>query len=311
MPGIKSKKSNPANGKPATGKNSLRVNTRIAVKKTYKLYIGGKFPRSESGRYLKVNDSTGNHIANISRASRKDFRDAVVASGIAFRAWSKASAFNRGQILYRIAEMLEGRKEQFVTEQVQMGIPPNLALRDVEFALDRLVHYAGWADKFQQVFSSVNPVSSSYFNFSMLEPMGTVGLIAPQDRGLLGLVSTIAPVICGGNAAIVFASESNPLIAMSFAEVLHTSDLTGGVVNLLTGLQKELGSHFSSHMDINALVYCGNDEEESAVLEKKCAGNVKRFIKWCRNNWEDQEAFGPYFISDLQETKTTWHPVGI
>ena len=212
--------------------------TRVPVDKTYKIYIGGKFPRTESGRYFTLDDADGAVIANLCRGSRKDFRNAVVAARNAFDGWSASSAYLRGQILYRIAEMLEGRSDQFVAELALQGLSKRKAKKEVESSIDRLIYYAGWSDKYQQIFSAVNPVSSSHFNFSVLEPTGVVSVIAPDDTSLLGLVSNIAPVIVGGNTCVVLASEALPLCAISFAEVLHASDVPGGVVNILTGFRE-------------------------------------------------------------------------
>src|SRR5262245_62634698 len=236
------------------------MNDRVPVAKTYKLYVDGKFPRSESGRYYPLERDGGPLIANVCRASRKDFRDAVVAARTAFAGWSRASAYLRGQILYRIGEMLEGRREQFVAELQLQGASKARARTEVTSTIDRLVHYAGWADKYQQVFSSVNPVSSSHFNFSLPEPTGVVAVLAPESNALLGLVSNVAPAIAGGNTVVVLASQSLPLSAVSFAEVLHASDVPAGVVNVLTGFRDELAEQFASHMDVNAVVYCDGDD---------------------------------------------------
>jgi len=281
---------------------------RVPVAKTYKIYIDGKFPRTESGRYFELQDSSGNMLANICRGSRKDFRNAVVAARNAFAGWSGASAFLRGQILYRIAEMLEGRQEQFVTELVLQGISKRKAQREVEATIDRLIYYAGWSDKYQQIFSAVNPVSSSHFNFSVLEPTGVVSIIAPDDSGLLGLISNIAPAIVGGNTCVVLASETMPLCAVSFAEVLHASDVPGGVVNILTGYREELTGQFASHMDVNAVVY--NDNEVAGDVQIKAADNLKGVIGRADRNWSKEAGQDPYLISDTQEVKTTWHPIG-
>jgi acyl-CoA reductase-like NAD-dependent aldehyde dehydrogenase len=291
--------------------SSPTTSARLPVLKTYKIYIGGKFPRTESGRYYLLKDSSGAALANVCLSSRKDFRDAVVAARAAQSAWAGKSAYNRGQILYRIAEMLEGRAAQFVHELTQTGSTPAAARAEVERAIDRVLYYAGWSDKYQQIFSSVNPVGSSHFNFSMLEPTGVVSIIAPQDSGLIGLVSTIAPVIVGGNTCIALASTAKPLAAVTLAEVLATSDLPGGVVNILTGERKELVEHFSSHMDVNATIYCGQDTTELATVRTKAANNVKRAICYDRADWLADGAQSPYFILDTQEVKTTWHPVGV
>lgn len=281
---------------------------RVEVLKTYKIYIGGAFPRTESGRYYPLSNKKNEVIANVSLSSRKDFRNAVVAARGAFAGWSSRAAFNRGQILYRIAEMLEGRKAQFVDEIVRQGGTARQAELEVQQAVDRCVYYSGWCDKFQQLFSAVNPVASSHFNFSVPEPMGVVAAIAPEDTSLLGLISVIAPIIAGGNACVVLASESKPLCAVSFAEVLATSDLPGGVVNILTGTSKELHSHFSSHMDVNAMVYCRHDEAEKKLIAENASLNVKRVFFWDKD-WAQEEAENPYLIMGLQEVKTTWHPV--
>ncbi|MBL4654588.1 MAG: aldehyde dehydrogenase family protein [Bacteroidia bacterium] len=284
---------------------------RLNVLKTYKIYIGGKFPRSESGRYDVVKDSDGKQLANFCRSSRKDFRDAVTVARKAVDGWAGKSAYNKGQILYRIAEMLEGRKDQFVTELIQQGSSTKAAEKEVDLSIDRLVYYAGWSDKYQQVFGSVNPVASSHFNFSVPENMGVVTVIAPEDTSLIGLVSVIAPVIVGGNTCVVLASHSKPLCSITFAEVLNSSDVPGGVVNILTGRRKELISHFSTHMDVNAVVYCGNAMEAKKTIQINAALNVKRIICPKIQDWTKPEAEDPYLIMNLQETKTTWHPVGI
>ena len=229
---------------------------RLEVLKTYKIYIGGQFPRTESGRYYVPTNAAGKKLANICLSSRKDFRDAVVAARAAVSGWSGRAAFNRSQILYRMAEMLEGRKAQFIDELMQQDSTKAKAEKEVNLAIDRLIHYAGWCDKFQQIFSAVNPVASSHFNFSVPEPTGVISIIAPQNDSLLGLVSVIAPVITGGNTCVVLASETKPLCSVTFAEVLNSSDLPGGVVNILTGKVSELASWFVDHMDVNATIYC-------------------------------------------------------
>lgn len=281
---------------------------RLDILKTYKLYIGGKFPRTESGRFYKVADKKGNLIANMCLGSRKDFRNAVVSARSAQNAWQNTSALNKGQILYRIAEMLEGRKDQFIKELELQGSSHKKAQEEVEASIDRLVYYAGWSDKYQQIFSAVNPVSSAHFNFSSPEPMGVVSVIAPEAYGLLGLVSVIAPVLVGGNTSIVLASESLPLSAISFAEVLHSSDVPPGVVNILTGNKKELLSHMTSHMDVNALVYCGNDENDLKQVHELASSNLKRVVLYKKNDWTGEQNESPYFIEKTLEIKTTWHP---
>jgi acyl-CoA reductase-like NAD-dependent aldehyde dehydrogenase len=271
--------------------------------KTYKIYIGGSFPRTESGRYYPIQDKKGNILANVCLSSKKDVRNAVVAARKAFGGWAEKTAFNRGQILYRIAEMLDGRKAQFIEELIKQGASKANAEKEVKQAVDCLVYYAGWADKYQQIGSSVNPVSSSHFNFSALEPMGVIGIIAPQQSSLIGLVKVIAPVICGGNTVIVAASETLPLCAVTFAEVIHSSDVPGGVVNILTGKVAELAPAMAAHMDVNALV-TESLGDLNKPLALACVENLKRHITY--SNSTDQ---GLQRITDLQEVKTTWHPI--
>jgi acyl-CoA reductase-like NAD-dependent aldehyde dehydrogenase len=282
---------------------------RLAVQKTYKMYINGSFSRSESGRYYKL--EVAGKVFNICRSSRKDFREAVVAARKAQDGWFKKSAYNRSQIIYRIAETLEGRKTQFIESLMHEGVSATNAETEFGMAVDRLVYYAGWCDKYQQVFSSVNPAEGSYFNFSFPEPMGVAAIIAPEHYGLLGLISVICPCIAGGNTVVVLASRKHPLTAIDFAEVLHASDLPGGVVNVLTGFKNELLSHFASHMDVNAIVYTFQEKEDIRKTEELSSLNVKRAIAWNKLNWIENSAQSPYLIMDLQEIKTTWHPVGI
>ena len=288
----------------------VAATSRVPVAKTYKIYIDGKFPRTESGRYFPLKDDDGNVIANLCRGSRKDFRNSVVAARNAFAGWSAATAYLRGQIMYRIAEMLEGRAEQFVAELVLQGALKRRARAEVDATIDRLIYYAGWSDKYQQVFSAVNPVASSHFNFSVLEPTGVVAVIAPNDSGLLGLVSNIAPAIVGGNTCVVLASELLPLCAVSFAEVLHASDVPAGVVNILTGFREELTGQFASHMDVNAVIFCDGDTDVSRDIQQQAADNIKRVISRVDTQWSGDAAQNPYLIKDTQETKTTWHPIG-
>ena len=284
---------------------------RLPVLKTYKLFIDGKFPRSESERYYALTSANGESIANVQLGSRKDFRNAVVAARKAFPGWAGRTAYNRGQILYRMAEMLEGRRAQFIEELETLGASRSEAETETAMAVDRLIYYAGWADKFQQVFSSVNPVASSHFNFSMLEPTGVAALLAPEDSGLLGLISVVAPAVAGGNSVVVLASHSKPLAAITFSEVLHTSDLPAGVINILTGTRKELLKHFASHMDVNALVYCGSDAEEIRTVQLEAAENLKRVVIEENSDWQSEERQSPYTILATQEVKTTWHPIGL
>ena len=282
---------------------------RLEVLKTYKIYIGGQFPRTESGRYYVATNSKKENLANVCLGSRKDFRDAVEKARSAFGGWSGRAAFNRGQILYRIAEMLEGRKAQFIDELMKQDSSRVQAEKEVNLCIDRLIYYSGWCDKFQQLYSSVNPVASSHFNFSVPEPTGVVAAIAPQNDSLLGLVSVIAPIIAGGNACIVLASTAKPLCAVTFAEVLNSSDLPGGVVNILTGKVAELAPFFADHMDVNATVFCEADAATQKMIKEKSALNVKRVVLYDKVKWTDATGQSPYFIMDLQEIKTTWHPI--
>lgn len=295
--------SNGQNGQP-------EFSPRLNILKTYKLYIGGKFPRTESGRVFAVKSAQGKHIANMCQGSRKDFREAVVKARGALKGWSGKTAYNRSQILYRIAEMLETRKAQFVEELQQLGATLEAAQAEVTASIDRTVYYAGWADKYQQVFSSVNPVASSHFNFSVLEPTGVVTVFAPEENGLLGLVSAVMPVICGGNTCVVLASSKYPTCAITFAEVLHSSDVPGGVINIMTGFRAELLPHFATHKDVNAMVYCGNNTDQIKAIQQHATQNVKRVALNKTTDWYADEAQHPYLILDTQETKTTWHPVG-
>ena len=279
---------------------SERKSERLEVRKTYKLYVGGKFPRSESGRVYEVTDSKGSWLANAPQSSRKDVRDAVAAARMAFPRASGATAYNRGQVLYRIAEMLEGRRDQFAAYT---------SPAEVDAAIDRWVHYAGSDDKYAQVVGSTNPVAGPYFTFSLPEPTGGVGVLAPQDSSLLGLVSVVAPVLVTGNTAIVVAAQDRPLPAISFAEVLATSDLPGGVVNLLTGFTDELAPWLASHKDVNALDLTGAAPGVRADLQAAAADNVKRVYVPRSLDWtaapglSRRNAFG--------ETKTVWHPIGV
>lgn len=282
--------------------------SRLEVLKTYKIYIGGQFPRTESGRYYPLLDKNKVNIANMCLSSRKDYRNAVVAARGAFGGWSGRVAFNRSQILYRLAEMLEGRKDQFIEELVKQGSSKAQALKEVELSIDRIVYYAGWCDKYQQILSSVNPVASSHFNFSVPEPMGIIAVLADEQTSLIGLVSVVIPVIAGGNTCIVLASETKPLCAITLAECFATSDLPGGVINILTGTSAELHSHFSSHMDVNAIVYCRENAVERKTIAENSSLNVKRSFFWLKN-WMNEKEQNPYYITDLQEIKTTWHPI--
>jgi acyl-CoA reductase-like NAD-dependent aldehyde dehydrogenase len=282
---------------------------RLSVFKTYKLYVGGKFPRSESGRVYEVTDSKGNWLANVPQSSRKDARDAVVAARKAFGPWSGATAYNRGQILYRIAEMLEGRKDQFVREVGEAeGLSRPKAAAVVDAAIDRWVWYAGWTDKITQVVGGGNPVAGPFFNLSSPEPTGVVTVLAPQDSSFLGLVSVIAPVIATGNTAVVIASEKSPLPALSLGEVLATSDLPGGVVNVLSGRTAEIAAPLAAHQDVNAIDLAGADEVLAKELEIAAADNLKRVL---RPQAVDYSATpGIDRMTAFLETKTVWHPTG-
>lgn len=291
------------------GNNNGVESKRLEVLKTYKIYIGGQFPRTESGRYYVPANKSGKKLANVCLSSRKDFRDAMESARSAFGGWSARAAFNRGQILYRMAEMLEGRRAQFMDELMQQDATKAQAEKEVNMAIDRLIYYAGWCDKYQQIFSAVNPVASSHFNFSVPEPTGVVAIIAPQNDSLLGLVSVVAPVIAGGNTCVVLGSFDKPLCAVTFAEVLNSSDLPGGVVNILTGKVAELAPWFAEHMDVNAVVYCEKDEATQKMFREKSALNVKRVVIYDKVNWYSEQGQSPYFINDTQEIKTTWHPI--
>ncbi|MGV9424944.1 aldehyde dehydrogenase family protein [Streptomyces sp. NPDC003656] len=286
-----------------------KTEPRLSVFKTYKLYVGGKFPRSESGRVYEVTDSKNNWLANAPQSSRKDARDAVVAARKAFGGWSGATAYNRGQVLYRVAEMLEGRKDQFVREVAEAeGLSKAKAAAVVDAAIDRWVWYAGWTDKIAQVVGGANPVAGPYFNLSSPEPTGVVAVLAPQDSSFLGLVSVIAPVIATGNTAVVIASEKSPLPALSLGEVLATSDVPGGVVNILSGRTAEIAAPLAAHQDVNAIDLAGADAELAKDLEIAAADNLKRVL---RPQPVDFTATpGIDRMTAFLETKTVWHPTG-
>jgi acyl-CoA reductase-like NAD-dependent aldehyde dehydrogenase len=287
------------------------MSDRISVAKTYKLYIGGKFPRSESGRSYPVTDSKGTFLANAAQGSRKDARDAVAAARKAFPGWSGATAYNRGQVLYRVAEVLEGRREQFITEvAASEGVQVKKAQSIVDTAIDRWVWYAGWTDKIAAVLGSSNPVAGPYFSFSTPEPTGVVAVLPPQQSSLLGLVSVIAPVIASGNTCVVITSQDRPLPAITLSEVLATSDVPGGVVNIITGRTAEIAPWLASHGDVNALDLTGAPESLRADLERSAAGTVKRVL---RNKVSEDFAQVPDLsrIRAYLETKTVWHPMGV
>ena len=282
----------------------------LEIPKTYKLFIGGQFPRTESGRSFSIQNAEGGVLANLCRASRKDFRNAVAAARKAQAGWADRTAYNRSQILYRLAEILDGRSSQFIEELVALGHSEASAQNEVQAAVDRLVYYAGWCDKYVQIAGTVNPVSTSHFNFSVPEPMGLVGIVCPDKPGLLGLVSQVAPVIAGGNTCVVLASETQPLSAVTFAEVAATSDVPAGVLNILTGYRDELLEHFATHMDVNALTASGLVAEDIKTLQEGSALNLKRVYTYeSVDAGVDASAQGPHFILDCQEIKTTWHPV--
>ena len=276
---------------------------RLEVRKTYKLYIGGAFPRSESGRSYVVSNAKGKFLANASQASRKDARDAVVAARKAFGGWHARTAYNRGQVLYRIAEVMEGRHQQFSAEvSASEGLSISKARAVVDASIDRWVWYAGWADKLAQVLGSSNPVAGPYFNFTLPEPTGVVAVIAPDEPPLDGLVSRLVPALVGGNAVVAIASDSHPLAAIELAEAVATSDVPAGVVNVLTGLRSELAPVLAGHMDVNAIDVTGADGDRAA-LEELAAENVKRVVR----AKEDQS---PWEIASFMELKTVWHPIG-
>jgi acyl-CoA reductase-like NAD-dependent aldehyde dehydrogenase len=287
---------------------------RLDVRKTYKLYIGGNFVRSESGRSAAATSIDGKHLDNFPAASRKDFRDAVGAARSAFDGWAKKTAYLRGQILYRAAEMLQNRAAELTNEIARStGAKTAKAETEVVAAIDRLVYYAGWTDKYSQVFGSVNPVATSHFNFSTPEPTGVVVALAPDEPSLVALVSLVAPIILTGNSVVVVASEKFPLPALTFAEILATSDLPGGVVNVLTGKRAELAPHIASHMDVNAIVDGTGIAEIGETLQGGSAINLKRYSSHALapQDWFTSKAENPYWITDTVELKTAWHPIGI
>ena len=287
---------------------------RLQVQKTYKLFIGGKFVRGENGRVLAARGKGGAHLANFCRASKKDFRDAVVAARAAFPNWSKQSAYLRGQILYRAAEMLEMRRGELQSEIGRSNSnSKSTAASQTTLAIDRLVHFAGWTDKFSQVFGAVNPVASSHFNFTTPEPTGVVAVICPDDPPLLAFVSLVMPVILTGNCAIVVASETKPLPALTFSEIIATSDLPAGVINVLAGDRAELAPHIASHMDVNAIVDASGDAKLGTQLQRGGELNVKRYARreLSDKDWRGEAGENPYWILDSVEMKTAWHPIGL
>ena len=291
-----------------------RKRTRLQVQKTYKLFIGGKFVRGENGRVLPARRKGGALLSNFCRASKKDFRDAVLAARTAFSNWSKQSPYLRGQILYRAAEMLEMRRGELQNEIARSnGSVRSTSSSETALAIDRLVHYAGWTDKFSQIFGAVNPVASSHFNFTTPEPTGVVVVICPDEPSLLGFVSLVAPVILSGNCAVVLASTTKPLPALTFSEIIATSDLPAGVINVLAGDRAELAPHIASHMDVNAVVDGSGDAKLGAELQRGGELNVKRYARrdLSEKMWRGEETENPYWILDTVEMKTAWHPIGL
>ena len=284
---------------------------RVEVRKTYKLFVGGAFPRSESGRTYEVAAADGTFLANAAKASRKDARDAVLAARKGYGSWSAATAYNRGQVLYRIAEVMEGRREQFVADvRAAEGADEASAARQVDAAVDRWVWYAGWADKLAQVLGSANPVAGPYFNFSLPEPTGVVAAVAPAESSLLGLVSVVAPIVVTGNAVVVVASTDRPVPAITLTEALATSDVPAGVINVLTGDAAEIMPWLASHADVNGVDLTGiADAELAASLERDAAGTVKRVLRPGRDDWSASPGLAR--IRAFVETKTVWHPLGV
>jgi len=287
---------------------------RLNVRKTYKLYIDGEFPRSESGRFYPVKNKGDKLLANACRGSRKDLRNAIQAARKAFAGWSGRTAYNRGQILYRIAEVCESRAAELTDELRRQGSTAADARKEINAIVDRWVYYAGWSDKYAQVVGSVNPVAGPYYNFTVPEPTGVVGVVAPEEPSLLGLVSRVAPAIVGGNTVVAIPSESKPLAAITLGEVFETSDVPGGVINIISGLKSELVPWLASHMDVNAIDITGVSSDSLPALQKAAAENVKRVVRFDADaiGWSDTRlSQSPYAIYDFQEMKTVWHPMGM
>ncbi len=290
------------------------MSPRLSVRKTYKLYINGEFPRTESGRFYAVTGKGGELLANACRGSRKDLRNAVAAARKAQGGWSGKTAYNRGQILYRIAEVCEARAGELADELKQQGLTAAEARREVEAVIDRWVYYAGWSDKYMQVFGSVNPVAGPYYNFTIPEPTGVVGVVAPDKPSLLGLVSRIAPALVGGNTVVAITSEKHPLAAITLGEAFQTSDVPAGVINLISGVKSELVPWLAAHMDVNAIDTTGVAAEAVPAVQKTAAENVKRVVHFdgAGIGWDDvRRSQSPYAIFDFQESKTVWHPIGM
>ena len=287
---------------------------RLNVRKTYKLYINGEFPRTESGRFYPVKSKGGELLANACRGSRKDLRNAVQAARKAFDGWSGKTAYNRGQILYRIAEVCEARAGELIEELRRQGSSAVDARKEIDRVIDRWVYYAGWSDKYPQMIGSVNPVAGPYYNFTVPEPTGVVGVVAPEVPPLLGLVSRIAPALVGGNTVVAITSESKPLPGITLGEIFQTSDIPGGVINLISGLKSELVPWLASHMDVNAIDATGVAPDGIAAVQKAAAENVKRIVHFDAEKigWTDaRRSQSPYAIFDFQEMKTVWHPMGM
>ena len=284
------------------------MSKRIKVLKTYKIFIDGKFPRTESGRYMQLKKDN-KPIANVCLSSRKDIKNAVLSARNAFENWSSKSAYNRSQILYRIAEMLEGNKNQFIEELILQGLDSKKAILEINQSIDRVIYFAGWPDKINQVFGSVNPVASSHFNFTILEPMGVVAIVAPEENSLLGLLSSIMPVILSGNTCVAIVSEKLPLCAISLAEVISNSDVPNGVVNIITGNKEELAPHLAQHMDVNALgIDIENKDLKNKMFLESC-NNLKRVVDVSKYNTKESNFESPYIVQKFMEAKTTWHPI--
>ena len=284
------------------------MSKRNKVLKTYKIFIDGKFPRTESGRYIQLKKDNI-PIANICLSSKKDIKNAVLSARNAFENWSSKSAYNRSQILYRIAEMLEGNKNQFIEELILQGLDSKKAILEINQSIDRVIYFAGWPDKINQVFGSVNPVASSHFNFTILEPMGVVAIVAPEENSLLGLLSSIIPVILSGNTCVAIVSEKLPLCAISLAEVISNSDVPNGVVNIITGNKEELAPHLAQHMDVNALgIDIENKDLKNKMFLESC-NNLKRVVDVSKYNTKESNFESPYIVQKFMEAKTTWHPI--
>jgi acyl-CoA reductase-like NAD-dependent aldehyde dehydrogenase len=284
---------------------------RLNVRKTYKLYINGEFPRTESGRAYAVKSKGGDLLANACRGSRKDLRNAVVAARKAAGGWSGKTAYNRGQILYRIAEVCEARAAELIEELQRQGASAAEARKELDRVIDRWVYYAGWSDKYPQLFGSVNPVAGPYYNFTVPEPTGVVGVVAPEEPSLLGLVSRIAPALVGGNSVVAITSEAKPLAAITMGEIFQTSDVPAGVINLISGMKSEIVPWLAAHMDVNAFDASGLDAAALPAVQKSAAENVKRLVRFSGEWTDDRLAQSPYAIFDFQELKTVWHPMGM